>query len=232
MGGDTTRNILMVALRKSSWFLCSLLLQWTRGAPGASTDCTTLWLPIFLFTLRLILPTSLRQSSPPYCRLPDFPPPLESLVVAHAPSKSQSRYRRSSFLFWKCLTGCRCCFSVCGMAMPEEITSKLLLHEICWCNERAGDEGGGLEHRDPADEIVVPISMPALTSSGRCLFCWRWLGLLLLLIWLRRPLLNRRTRPRSTPVALRPAPLAPVDDGSGAALALTLLPSDSTIFWF
>lgn len=82
MGGDTTRKILMVALRKSSW-----LCLWT------SSDACCCWLAgllvvedevVFLLTLRLMLPTSLRQSCPPAAAAPPPPPPGPPSCVAAA----------------------------------------------------------------------------------------------------------------------------------------------------
>ena len=82
IGGDTTRNILMVALRKSSWL---------RLVSCSASEMLALPWPVFRRTFRLMLPTSLRQScpepvAPALDALPAPPPPPPPWVGASWPS--------------------------------------------------------------------------------------------------------------------------------------------------
>lgn len=72
IGGDTTRKILIAALRKSSW------LRFVVSCRAASDMLELFWV-VLRRTLRLMLPTSLRQSWP-------VPLPEDDAVPAAPPS--------------------------------------------------------------------------------------------------------------------------------------------------
>lgn len=193
MGGETTKNILMVAFKKSSW--CFWLPSWSLELLPAAAAwwwcCGCCCGGDFLLTLRLMLPTNLRQSCPP-----------KAEAMLWLPPPSPCRY--CCWLSWW--------LSNSGSAdggddavtttdFPDDVglASRSLARRLRLEARSTDDDNGGWP---PLERLADTVMLPIRFCSSALGADWFDSVLVLLLFGLLLLLLplNRRTRLRKVPL--------------------------------